>query len=227
MQEETHICAYCGAPATHLLKNGKWCCHERWNSCPVIRKRNSAGLKNAYRVGARLSAMLGKKAWNKGLTVETSEIVKRIADKHKGIHIPGHPHTEEFKQKQRQNALNRGLGGFHMRRGIDYNGTKLDSTYEVEVAKSLDEHNIKWSRPKRFPYHMDGVLKHYTPDFYLPDYDVYLDPKNDFLINNVNPRLGIRDTDKIEQVQRENGIRILILDKAHLTWDAIKSLLPV
>ena len=30
-----------------------------------------------------------------------------------------------------------------MRKGIDYNGIKLDSTYEVEVAKSLDANNVK------------------------------------------------------------------------------------
>ena len=39
MNEENHTCAYCGAPATHQFKNGKWCCQENKNNCPAV-KRN-------------------------------------------------------------------------------------------------------------------------------------------------------------------------------------------
>lgn len=44
---------------------------------------------------------------------------------------------------------------------------------------------------------MKGIKHTYTPDFYLPEYNVYLDPKNDYLINNINPGLGFKDVDKI------------------------------
>lgn len=39
MNEETHTCAYCGAPATHQMKNGKWCCCEKRQSCPANREK--------------------------------------------------------------------------------------------------------------------------------------------------------------------------------------------
>lgn len=72
------------------------------------------------------------------------------------------------------------------------------------------------------PYVIDGKLHYYTPDFYLPDYNLYLDPKNDFLINNINPKLGYADSYKIEQVMLQNNIRIIILNKEQLSWDYIK-----
>jgi len=35
-------------------------------------------------------------------------------------------------------------------------------------------------------------------------------------------RFGITDVEKIEKVQQQNGIRIIILDKDNLTWEQIK-----
>jgi hypothetical protein len=63
---------------------------------------------------------------------------------------------------------------------------------------------------------MNGIIHYYTPDFYLPEYDIYLDPKNDFLIENINPVLGYTDIDKIHQVELENNIKVLILNKDQL-----------
>lgn len=39
MNTETHTCVYCGAPATHQFKNGKWCCQEKRSQCPANRER--------------------------------------------------------------------------------------------------------------------------------------------------------------------------------------------
>lgn len=64
---------------------------------------------------------------------------------------------------------------------------------------------------------MDGKQHRYTPDFYLPEYDIYLDPKNDYLINNINPSLGYNDVEKIKKVSTQNNIKILILDVNSLT----------
>jgi len=91
----------------------------------------------------------------------------------------------------------------------------LESSYEALVAKSLDESCIRWIRPEYLRY---GEKKYY-PDFYLVDYDVYLDPKNDYLITI--------DTPKILQVEEENNVRVLILDKTKLSWNAIKLVLGV
>ena len=56
----------------------------------------------------------------------------------------------------------------------------LDSSWEESLAKRLDETGIKWDRPE-IPIEYigsDGRVHNYFPDFYLPEHDVYLDPKN-------------------------------------------------
>lgn len=135
-------------------------------------------------------------------------------------------HTDEFKLNQRAVALARGLGGVTQSRWIRYNGKVLGSTYELRVAQSLDEHGVKWDTCTKFKY-MDphGKLRTYTPDIYLIDFDVYLDPKNDFLIQNVNPALGFKDVDKIKLVEEQNNIRVIVVDKHNLNWDCVKALI--
>ena len=115
---------------------------------------------------------------------------------------------------------------FGRRRVFEYNGFKFISSYEVDVARSLDENNIRWIQPKRFPYKdLNGKLHYYTPDLYLPDYDVYLDPKNDFLIEHENPQFGYKDVDKIKWVEEYNNIKVIVLNKEQLSWSIIKELI--
>jgi hypothetical protein len=83
------------------------------------------------------------------------------------------------------------------RASIYYQGKKLGSKYELTLCKSLDNAEIRWEIPRGFKYiDPKGKSHTYYPDIYLPDYDIYLDPKNDYLINNVNPYHGFKDVDK-------------------------------
>lgn len=70
---------------------------------------------------------------------------------------------------------------------------KLQSSWEVKVAEKLDELNIQWVRPEPIDW-IDSTGKNrlYFPDFYLPDRDLYLDPKN--------ARVLARDREKMEAV---------------------------
>ena len=44
------LCEYgCGQKAKYKLKNGKWCCSESFNSCPVNRKKNSTKMKELHK----------------------------------------------------------------------------------------------------------------------------------------------------------------------------------
>jgi hypothetical protein len=90
----------------------------------------------------------------------------------------------------------------------------LESSYELKVANELDNNNIKWVRPDYLPY---GRNKKYFADFYLIEHNVYLDPKNDYLI--------VQDANKIASVVKENKVEIIVLNKKQLTWDCIKSLM--
>jgi len=129
--------------------------------------------------------------------------------------MKNHKHTDEtieLLSKLRCDSLNE--NAFYSKRHY-INGIKLDSSYEYTLALDLNENNIEWTRPKSLKY-VDGQGKNrwYLPDFYLPKYDVYLDPKNDFLIQ--------KHAEKIKNVLISNNIILLVLNKNELSWNKIK-----
>jgi hypothetical protein len=93
----------------------------------------------------------------------------------------------------------------------------LDSSWELQLANSLDKHNIRWIRPGKFILSDD---RSYTPDFYLPDYKVYLDPKALRADYYRNSKL------KVQQFERETGYKCLIITKEKfLHWYHVQSML--
>jgi hypothetical protein len=202
------ICQYCGSerPSRNSWHNHERCCNQNHN-------RN-------YKNG-----MLGKSGSNQFVKAKQLGLPVPKSGR-KGKAGKSVPHTEETKLKLSEIAKKNGLGGVTQSRWITYNGKTLGSSYELALVKSLDENAIKWDTCKRIRY-IDpfGKQRTYTPDIYLIDYDIYLDPKNDFLIRNTNPRLGFPDLEKIRLVEEQNGIRILVLNKHQLEWNTIKTLL--
>lgn len=126
--------------------------------------------------------------------------------------------TKEGLEKLSKIAKERNLGGYrpHPNKGKRYKGIWFDSEWEVKVAKSLDKNNIKWVRPKEGFVWNDKGNKYY-PDFFLEDYNIYLDPKNDYLIG--------KDKLKIEQAQLRNNISVFVLKENQLSWKEIKALI--
>lgn len=61
-----------------------------------------------------------------------------------------------------------------------YRGIVFDSSWEKKIAVFLDSKGITWTRPEVSLQWFDciGKQRKYFPDFYLPDHDIYLDPKN-------------------------------------------------
>jgi hypothetical protein len=57
---------------------------------------------------------------------------------------------------------------------------KLDSSWEQELAIRMDALEIRWDRPEEPLIWIDasGKQRHYFPDFWLPDFQIFLDPKN-------------------------------------------------
>lgn len=66
----------------------------------------------------------------------------------------------------------------------NHNGIELDSGWELELAKWLDQQGIEWTRPTEPIKWFDssGNPHSYFPDFYLPLLELYLDPKNPYLV---------------------------------------------
>ena len=119
-------------------------------------------------------------------------------------------HTNATKELIREKALaspHRRLVR-SIREYVKLDGTVvlLDSSWEEILAKRLDEIFVEWIRPEtpiRY-FGNDGKQHNYFPDFYLPKYDVYLDPKN--------PMAMIAQKDKIEVL--ENMMTNLIVLKS-------------
>jgi hypothetical protein len=141
------------------------------------------------------------------------------------IKYKGHPHSEESKKKLSKFAKENNFGGWHTGRKVWYKGVLLGSSYEEALVKDLDKNNIKWEKPSYFKWisPIDNKEHRYYPDIYLPDYNIYFDPKNDYLIENENPRFGMSDLDKIKLVESQNNIKVFVLNKEQLTWNYIKN----
>jgi hypothetical protein len=148
--------------------------HSRWCKENPKRKDYVFQLKSA-RDSLNLNDSLLKKrnekikiAWKSG----------KYKDSNFGKAFTGKNHTEESKKKMKEKAL---LSNHRRlkKRTIEYKGILLDSSWEYELAKRLDSINIKWDRPKPLKWKdEEGFIHNYFPDFYLLDYNLYLDPKN-------------------------------------------------
>ena len=119
---------------------------------------------------------------------------------------PGHKHSPESKEKISIKA--RASRHRRIKKNTStYMGVLMDSSWEVKLAEWLDGQSIAWERPNPLPY---GEGRNYFPDFYLPEFDIYLDPKNDYLVKV--------DSDKVHQASKENNVEILILSKQDLIY---------
>lgn len=133
------------------------------------------------------------------------------------------PISDEIKEKLSKIAKERNLGGVNQSKKILYKGKYLGSSYELKLAIDLDKNNIKWDVCEKIKYKdLNNKIRTYTPDIFLIDFNIYLDPKNDFLLNNNNPSLGFKDVDKIKWVMEQNNIKVFILNKNQLYWNYIK-----
>lgn len=206
-------CAYCGRLCETKRSKSS---HERL--CKENPNRKDSAFVSYNKTREPTNQFI--KAAKEGRVVSVSdETRKKLSATLTGRHI-----SIEHRYKLSGAAIKNGFGGVRQSKKIDYNGIKLGSSYELEVAIGLDEFNVKWYQPKRLNYiDCTGKNRTYTADFYLPEYDVYLDPKNDFLINNINPRLGFKDVDKISWVSEQNNVTIIILNKHELTWPIIRN----
>ena len=101
--------------------------------------------------------------------------------------------TKETKLKHSESAKNNNFWKYRAKNPIFYesknNGTlKLDSEWELIVAKRLDELNLNWYRPRiRIPYiDNQGYEKGYFPDFYVEDYKCFVEVKAPYIAKRQN-----------------------------------------
>lgn len=188
--------------------------------------------RNAYRTHTRncpknpnstwVSGFKGKISNRKGKTKENdvgskkcSETIKRkIAS---GELIP-HKHTEETKEKLSILSCERLAKHSKYSKNFEYKpGVVLESTYEVKVAEILDKLSVEWVKVRQgYVWDDNGNKRRYIPDFYLPKQDIFLDPKNDYLIK--------KDKRKIESAMEINNITVVVLSNDMINEEFIELL---
>jgi hypothetical protein len=191
------ICVFCGKECSkRSYKN-----HEL--RCPKNQNR-------VYKNG-----MTGKKGSNQYVKAKEQGLEKPVYD------------TSSWKiggccawstEQRSENAKKHGFGGYRENAGkskkyrvIDSFGkeTTLQSSYELRCSQILNSLEIKWLRPTSLKY--DG--RNYFADFYLPDLDIWLDPKNDYKAK--------QDEEKIRKVIEQNGVRLFVILEHQLTEEYI------
>lgn len=235
----TEQCSYgCGNIAKFKNASQKLMCDSSSNKCSVIRAKNSNGAKDAYSSSKRPSGKdqynklsddtKEKMKWNKGLTIEDSVSVQkyttsRLESIRTGKYTPGKygvALSPELRWKRNKFVWTDSLGNICV----------LESKHERHVAILLDDANVRWIRPEPLIL-LDG--RSYEPDFYLIDYDVYLDPKSIWCKNakanqtETGQKIIAYQTaqlEKIERCRKELSVRIVILlssDKRSFSWQGI------
>jgi hypothetical protein len=172
------ICKHCqiefdvsDKPLNWMANHSRWCLsNPKRDSYKETFKITNKGGSNGRIVSSEVREKLSK-------SVKKAHFEGKYDYSEMG-HFKGKRHSEETKQKIREKALSSNHRRLK-RKMVEYNGVWLDSTWELELAKRLDEIDVVWIRPNPIQWEdEEGQKHHYFPDFYLPDYNLYLDPKN-------------------------------------------------
>lgn len=225
MENSIFRCSFCNKEYKRISDQHQ---HEKW----CKKNPNHQVKKSPAKSEKWLEALRNRKGSNQYIKAKELGKPKPIVSKETrekiGKASRGRKHTDTSKQKisdtMRKNIQsgNREYSFLH-RKSYEFNGERLDSTYELKVAQELNEHNINFEvHPNGLNYIGDeGKQRTYFPDFYLTDYDVYLDPKNDFLLSENYKYHGLTTKEKIERVQTYNNVIIVLLDKESLSFEKI------
>lgn len=168
------ICSICNRE----FKNEKAQRSHSWRS------HNEKGKVHGLKTGGHNK---GKPSPRKGLTKENSEVIARITAKVKrtvrekvknGTHKPPVMGIEARQRVSERQSINNSGG---RSKWFEYNGVKLQGTWELNLAKKFDELNIKWCKLKLrkdiIKYSLNNKTRSYTPDFYLEDYKLFVEVK--------------------------------------------------
>lgn len=155
--------------------------------CGYISTKDGIGNHIKYHFGYEnpFKGIKGRKIWNKGLTKETDERVKKNGESlsnniKNGITIKkGCKHTKETKELlSKLRSLNNKGGRC---KWYDVCGQMVQGTWERDLAIKMNELGITWIKNTNLTFEYFSVIKdrlcHYTPDFLIEEIDRILEVK--------------------------------------------------
>lgn len=178
-------CKYCGQNFEGL-KSSERANHSRWcNENPVRNlTKTSKTIEQLHTPEAVARRKISlKRAHARGAYKDAAKKAHLTRIKNGNLF-----HSEKTKELLREKALKsrhrRILKSTRKYLKKDGSEVLLDSSWEEALAIRLDNLNIEWIRPDPIQWEdKNGTMHNYFPDFYLTDYDLYLDPKNDIVYN--------------------------------------------
>lgn len=187
------ICKHCGCKFDlDQFVHGWFANHVRWCKKNPIRHsyKGSKAAVEAMNAKKKETGFTNQFTKAKLLGLEVPE------GPSKGKKTKGTPHTEETKNILRIKALaskhRRLVKSTRKYKRKDGTFVLLDSSWEEELAKRLDFLDIYWIRPDPIEWLDETGIKHnYFPDFYLPDFDLFLDPKNRIAMQTQQEKIKI------------------------------------
>lgn len=194
-------CKYCDRSiisTRHSVHESK--CEQNPHVIPKIKSSRKPGKQ------------IGSPAWNKGLKKETNEIIaqmaktnsQRIQEKIKnGTFVPNRPSKQFCEELSKRQSL-KNSGG--KSKWFKLGDQSVQGTYELQFAKALIANKIEWEKVRTnchiFQFEQNSKLKSYSPDFWLPELELYIEIKGFWWGN---------DKEKMELVKNQNQDKKLIL----------------
>jgi len=112
-------------------------------------------------------------------TIEKMKITSKIVNENYWTVEKRKQHSILMKSVVEKNPDSYSINNVSGRAKIyEYNGMKFKGTWELKIANILDKYNLKWTNNiKPISYYWNGKWHLYFPDFYLIDYDKYIEVK--------------------------------------------------
>lgn len=160
------ICIYCGRGCKNAnsKRNHERLCHQNPNRQDLSGLQPRKGQHNPE---------WSHPSWNKGLTKDTNEILRRDSENKKGR--PKGPKSDEYKQRQSEILKQsyrdgKNVGGLRKGAGRGkkgyYKGIWCDSTWELAYVVWNIDHSIPIERNKKsLHYSFEERILRYYPDF--------------------------------------------------------------
>lgn len=179
-------CKYCGKECKNKnsLAQHEIRCKQNPNKIEI--KSNFIQYQKDLKMGVKTKIYKNQYTKAKMLGLPKPEISEKTREKISKV-WKGRKHSEESKQKisasmkkvvkERPESYSASNVNGRVKKA-EYNGNIFDSSWEVVVAKFLDDNNILWERPQNgFEYIWENDMHLYYPDFYIPSMDLYIEVK--------------------------------------------------
>ena len=187
--QEPNLCAHCFNLIPYEKKNNKFCCKSCSASYNNVR-RSARSIESKLKTSNTMKGVIRPKTQNilnKNYTdiflieckvCKKQKYVNYLKKNHKTCGSVDCKTIASVGTRTYQNGSRKPVWFFNP---YENKEVLLESSWEVEIAEYLILKNIEWCRPNFIKWvDSNNKTRRYFPDFYLPQYNIYLDPKNPY-----------------------------------------------